>query len=76
MDLMILGAIVVLIILVIILLLKKPFNKDAINSFLKDQFITFQGQINKEMNSTRSEINDSKDKMSDHTIKTIETITE
>ena len=76
MDLIILCAIVILIILVIILLLKKSFNKDAINSFLKDQFITFQSQINKELNSTRSEINDSKDKMSDHTIKTIETITE
>ena len=76
MDLIILCAIVILIILVIILLLKKSFNKDIINSFLKDQFITFQSQINKELNSTRSEINVSKDKMSDHAIKTSELITE
>jgi DNA recombination protein RmuC len=49
-------------------------GSDEINSVLKDQFLSFQDNIHREMNSTREEVNRSKDVMSQHAVKTLETI--
>ncbi len=72
----ILIALAVLIILVLVLLFRgRP--SDSLASFdasLKEQFLTFQSNIHKELNTTREEVTHSKDLISEHTIKTIDTI--
>lgn len=79
MDPLLLGiliALAVLIILVLILLLRThPVNLSArFDATLKDHFLAFQSVIHKELNTTRDEVVRSKDLISEHTIKTIETI--
>jgi DNA recombination protein RmuC len=81
MDPLMLGiliALMVLIILVLILLLKRhPSDLSArFDASLKEQFLAFQSDIHTELNTTREEVVRSKDLISEHTIKTIDTIKE
>lgn len=64
-----------LIILVLILLFTgHPGDLSAkFDSALKEQFLAFQSAIHKELNTTREEVVRSKDLISEHTIKTIDT---
>jgi DNA recombination protein RmuC len=72
----ILVALVVLIILVLIPLLRKPSGdlSAKFDAAIKEQFLAFQSNIHNELNTTREEVTRSKDLISEHTIKTIETI--
>lgn len=79
MDPLMLGiliAVVVLIILVLILLFrgKQEDLSARFDASLREQFLAFQSDIHKELSTTRDEVTRSKDLISDHTIKTIETI--
>lgn len=79
MDMLLLGiliALLVLIILILILLFKgQPGDLSArFDAFLKEQFLAFQSNIHKELSTTREEVVRSKDLISEHTIKTIDTI--
>jgi len=69
-------ALIVLIALILILLLKERSGglSSKLDASLKEQFLTFQSNLNKELNSTREEIGRSKDLISEHTIKTVDTI--
>jgi len=76
MEQLILVALVVLIILVAILMLRKPSDvlSDRIDADINRQFLEFQSEIHSELDSTRSEVGRSKDIMSEHTVKTLDTI--
>jgi len=79
MDALMIGiliALVVLIILVLILLFKKPSENlsDKLDASLKEQFLNFQSDLSKGIHATREEVGRSKDLISEHTIKTIDTI--
>ena len=79
MDMLMLGiltALAVLIILVIALLLKgnRGDVSSRIDASLKEQFLNFQSGIHKDLSMTRDEVLRSKDLISEHTIKTIDTI--
>jgi DNA recombination protein RmuC len=67
---------VLLVLLVLVLLFRgNPDNiSNKINTIIRDYFVDFQNDLHSELNSTRSEVSRSKDLISDHTIKTIETI--
>ena len=69
-------ALVILIVLILIILFRKPQDKSVsqIDILLKEQFLDFQTKIHNELNSTRQEISQSKDILSKHTIKTLDTI--
>lgn len=47
-----------------------------IDTLMKDQFLNFQSMVNKEISAARQEVSNSKDIISQNTIKTIETIKE
>jgi len=68
--------VILLIIVGIIVTGKGPGVSSSVDVLLKEQFLAFQSDIHKEMNSTREELNRSKDIISEHTIKTIDTIKE
>ena len=72
----VLAALVVLIILVIALLLKgnRGDVSARVDASLREQFLAFQSGIHKDLNMTRDEVLRSKDLISEHTIKTIDTI--
>ena len=72
----ILIALVVLIILVITLLLKgnRGDVSARLDASLREQFLAFQSGIHKDLSMTRDEVLRSKDLISEHTIKTIDTI--
>lgn len=72
----ILGALIVLIILAVMLWsrLSSGDLSTKIDSSLKERFLAFQSDIHRELNTTREEIGRSKDIISQHTIKTIDTI--
>lgn len=79
MDALMIGILIalgVLIILVLILLFKRPSENlsDKLDASLKEQFLNFQSDLSKGINATREEVGRSKDLISEHTIKTIETI--
>jgi len=76
MEQLILVALVVLIILVAILMLRKPTAvlSDRIDADINRQFLEFQSKIHSELDSTRSEVGRSKDIMSEHTVKALDTI--
>jgi DNA recombination protein RmuC len=66
-----------LLFLIVFLILRKPpetVSEDAINLLLKERLLDFQTEMHKELNSTRQEISQSKDLISKHTIKTLETM--
>ncbi|MBN2406923.1 MAG: DNA recombination protein RmuC [Elusimicrobia bacterium] len=67
---------VILIILVVMLLkrMRSPDYSSRFDAALKEQFLQFQSSIHNELNSTREEVNRSKDLISEHAIKTIDTI--
>ena len=69
-------ALVVLIVLVLILLFRRhPADPTAgFDASLKEQFLAFQSTLHTELNTTRQEVSRSKDLISEHTIKTIDTI--
>ncbi len=71
-----LGIIGLLIILILIFFFKKPVVDISakIDASLREQFINFQSSIHKEIDTARQEIGRSKDLISDHTVKTIDTI--
>lgn len=75
-DLGILIALVVLIVLILTLLLGgHPRDVSAkLDASLREQFLAFQSEIHRELNSTRQEVVRSKDLISEHTVKTIDTI--
>lgn len=74
----ILVSLIVLIILIIntIVLFRGSYRNlpEKISATVKEHFLNFQTDIHSELNSTRNEVIRSKDLMSDHTIKTIDTI--
>lgn len=79
MDLLTLGtliALMVLIILVLILLFReRPSDLSAkFDVALKEQFLAFQSNIHNELNTTRQEVTRSKDLISEHALKTLDTI--
>jgi len=72
MDPLIVGiliALIVLMILVLILLLRRhPGDLSArFDASIKEQFLAFQSDIHKELNTTREEVVRSKDLISEHT---------
>ena len=75
-DLGILIALVVLIVLILTLLLRgHPRDVSAkLDASLREQFLAFQSDIHRELDSTRDEVVRSKDLISEHTVKTIDTI--
>jgi DNA recombination protein RmuC len=75
-ELVILLAFITLVAIIIILIFKKNPSADPqdLQVLLKEQFLDFQTRIHNELNSTRQEISLSKDIISKHTIKTLETI--
>ncbi len=76
MNTLIIAMLIALIILaasILILAIRKhPGTK--FDASLKDQFLAFQSNLNRELSSTRSEVHQSKDLISQHTIKTIDSI--
>ncbi len=72
----VLAALAVLIILVIALLLKgnRGDVSARLDASLREQFLAFQSGIHKDLSMTRDEVLRSKDLISEHTIKTIDTI--
>jgi len=75
---LILAFLVVLVALVAYLVLRTGAADytDRIESLLKERFLDFQSEIHKQMDSTRQEVTRSKDIISEHTIKTIDTVRE
>ena len=75
-DLGILIVLVIVVILILTLLLRgHPGDVSArLDASLKEQFLAFQSGIHRELNSTREEVVRSKDLISEHTVKTIDTI--
>ena len=76
MEIVILATLILLIALVIVLLIrgKSEDVSSKIDASLKEQFLSFQTNIHNELNNTRKEVSDSKDFLSKHTVKTIETM--
>ncbi|MBD3344019.1 MAG: DNA recombination protein RmuC [Chitinivibrionales bacterium] len=77
MEPFILAALIILIILTSILIFKKQTNKDFPSQFdasLNEKFLSFQTELNKSLASTREEVVRSKDMVSDHALKTLQTI--
>jgi DNA recombination protein RmuC len=72
----ILVALGILIVLILTLILRGRTGDVAakIDASLREQFLTFQSGIHRELNSTREEFVRSKDLISEHTVKTIDTI--
>jgi len=75
-DLGVLIALTILIVLIVTLLWRgHPGDVSArLESSIKEQFLAFQSGIHRELNSTREEVVRSKDLISEHTVKTIDTI--
>lgn len=75
-ELGILLALIILIVIFVILIQKKSManTSEKIEFLLKNQFLDFQTRIHNELNTTRQEVNQSKDIISKNTIKTLETI--
>jgi len=75
-TIILLGIIGLLVILILVFFFKKPVSDISakVDASLREQFINFQSLIHKEMDTARQEIGRSKDLISDHTIKTIDTI--
>ena len=69
-----------LIVLVVLVLLRtnKPQDQtnltSSLDASLKNQFLTFQTELGKQLNTTRQEVTQSKDLVSQNALKTIETI--
>ncbi|MBD3320932.1 MAG: DNA recombination protein RmuC [Chitinivibrionales bacterium] len=77
MEPVILACLVVCIILMVILLVRKQPGKDLSSQFdaqLNEKFLAFQNDLNKSLTSTREEVVRSKDMISDHALKTLQTI--
>lgn len=76
----ILISFVAIIILLLIFILKRSWAANElinkIESSLREHFLSFQSNIHNELNTTRVEISHSKDLITEHTLKTIETIKE
>jgi DNA recombination protein RmuC len=75
-ELGILLVLIALIVLIVMLIQRKNLanSSDRIEVLLKNQFLDFQSRIHNELDTTRQEVNLSKDIISKHTIKTLETI--
>lgn len=79
MEIVIIVLLVGLIGLVLFDLGKRRKNEELptqIDTLMKDQFLNFQSMVNKEISAARQEVSNSKDIISQNTIKTIETIKE
>ncbi|MFC1547849.1 DNA recombination protein RmuC [Candidatus Neomarinimicrobiota bacterium] len=64
----------VFILLLVILLTRRSQGSDKIEALLSRNFLEFQQHVQRTMDSTRQEVEKSKDVLSDTTIKTLETI--
>ncbi len=75
-EIYILAALLVLIILVLILLVRNRSTDlpAKLDSSIKSQFLTFQTDIHKELDMAREAVTNSNNLISEHTIKTIDTI--
>jgi len=76
MEIVLIVILIVVVIMFAVLLFRQgeqgmPARLDAA---LKEQFLNFQSNINKDLNSTRQEISHSKDLITEHTVKTIDTL--
>ena len=76
MEILILGVLGVLIALVVALLLRGRSGEIStrIDASLKEQFLTFQSNISKELSTTRQEVEGAKTIISDHALRTLGTI--
>ena len=68
------GLLVALIILIVVLITRRGQSADKVEAVLSRSFIQFQQNIQQTMNTTRQEVEKSKDVLSGTTIKTLETI--
>jgi DNA recombination protein RmuC len=72
------ALVAVLVVLVVVLLIRSQRPREnvatAIDASLKGQFLAFQTELNKQIGSTREEVTRSKDMVSEHALKTLETI--
>ncbi len=68
------GLLVVLVILVVVLIAWRGQSADKVEAVLGRSFLQFQQNIQQTMNTTRQEVEKSKDVLSGTTIKTLETI--
>ena len=74
MELVTAGLLVVLVLLVVVLIARRGQSTDKVEAVLSRSFIQFQQHIQQTMNTTRQEVEKSKDVLSGTTIKTLETI--
>ena len=77
MDIMILLLLLVLVVLVSVAITRTSKSariEDRINSVIHEKFLGFQDVIHKSMESARGEVERSKDIISNHAVKTLETI--
>lgn len=65
---------IILVLLLAILLFRRSQGSDRIEALLSKSFLEFQQQVQSTMDSTRQEVEKSKDMLSDTTIRTLETI--
>lgn len=65
---------VILLLLLVVLLTRRGQKSDKMEALLSKSFLEFQQQVQHTMDSTRQEVEKSKDVLSDTTIKTLETI--
>jgi len=68
------GLLVVLVILVVVFIARRGQSTDKVEAVLARSFLQFQQNIQQTMNTTRQEVEKSKDVLSGTTIKTLETI--
>ena len=77
MEILIVILLLILIGLVLIAIFKssrQPFSEDRINSTMNEKFVGFQNIVNQTIEKARSEVERSKDVISGHAVKTLETI--
>lgn len=73
---LILAILIILLVLIVFLIVRsKSVNfTSRFDAALKERFLDFQTDMHKELNTTREQVDRSKDLIAEHTIKTIETI--
>jgi len=74
MEFVIAGLLVILIIMIVVLVARRGQSADKVEAVLGRSFLQFQQNIQQTMNTTRQEVEKSKDVLSGTTVKTLETI--
>jgi DNA recombination protein RmuC len=75
MEYILLALLIVLIALVVVLLTGKKETagvEEKVNTYLKENFLTFQASLNQMMSATQTEVSRSKDLISDHLVKSLD----